>query len=181
MGIAGKLSVSDLKIIIINIYLPHQPSVKLHLWSILIELISSHQDSCVCVIGDFNCVRNKEERINCLYRAADSQAFNEFILDNELIDVKVCNSLFTWCGRRNKLSRLDRALINWHWASQGNWEINTLDRKNSDHRAILLKSCSRNWGPKPFKFFDCWLEDANLINIISKDWEERVELDFMGK
>lgn len=134
-------------------------------------------DKSLCLIGDFNCVRNEDERKACQYRSLDSKGFNEFIVFNELIDVKSCNSIFTWNGRLGKQSRLDRALVNWIWLEHGDWEIEVLDRKNSDHRAIFLKSIRRNWGPKPFKFFDCWLQDENLSKIIRSKWKDSVGLD----
>lgn len=37
----------------------------------------------------------------------------------ELIDAKFCNSLFTWCGKDNKLSKPDREIVNWCWVKQG--------------------------------------------------------------
>lgn len=79
------------------------------------ELISRNQDTLICLIGDFNCVRNAEERKGCQYRSLDSHHFNVFIRDSELHDVKFNNSLFTLCGSNNRLSRLDRALIKWRW------------------------------------------------------------------
>lgn len=49
-------------------------------------------------------------------------------------------------------------------------EIDTLDWKNYDHRAIILGSSTRKWGPKPIKFSDCWLAESSLFSSISKNW-----------
>lgn len=47
-----------------------------------------------------------------------------------------------------------------------------LKRKVSDHAAIVLKEEVKNWGPKPFKFLNCWLEDEELRSLVEKEWKE---------
>lgn len=141
----------------------------------------SSQDRCLCLIGDFNCVRNAGERRYYQYRELDYQAFNNFILDYEIFDVIICNFHFTWCGKKQKLSRLDRALINVAWKIPDNWEVKTLERKSLDHRAVLMSSGRRNWGPKPFKFFDCWLDNVDLVKSISLERTEAGDMDSLGK
>lgn len=79
-----------------------------------------------------------------MYRALDSVAFNDFVKVNELFDVKMMNSEFTWCGSQGKQSKLDRVLLNWNWFNQEDWVVQVLDRKNSDHRAILLSVVRRD-------------------------------------
>lgn len=110
--LSGNSVSSNIRITVLNIYVPRQPSKKLEIWNQLQDLLISKQDSCVCLIGDFNCLRNEWERMACRYRALDSVSFNSFILNSVLLDVKAGNSQFTWCGSGNKMSRLDRALIN---------------------------------------------------------------------
>lgn len=124
-------------------------------------------------------MRRKGECVNI--ELMTLKIFNDFIRDSELVDVKARNTLFTWCGKDNKHSRLDRALVNWHWSVQGEWEIFVLNRKNSDHRAIILRINSTDWGPKPFKFFDYWLDDAELVRNISKEWLQSGDKDAQGK
>lgn len=44
------------------------------------------------MIGDFNCVRDSSEIVNCIYKDVDYVVFIEFIMTNELSDVKLVNS-----------------------------------------------------------------------------------------
>lgn len=72
---------------------------------------------------------------------------------------------------RQQKSRLDRTLVNSHWASFGNWTSFSLPRKNFDHKPIKLFTSSSDWGPKSFKFLNCWLEDVNLMSNLELIWQ----------
>lgn len=130
---------SDDFINVINVYAPQEKEEKRELWRELEHIILSAGEERVCFVGDFNCVRKDGERRNCLYRDNDSKYFNEFIEFNELREPVTIGSVFTWCGVGNKLSRLDRALLSWSWVDEGDWLLETLDRKSSYHRAICLR------------------------------------------
>lgn len=135
-----KLKPQDAIISIINIYAPHAIGEKLALWERLRDLLEELPDDRVCLIRDFNSVRDASERSNCIYRDSDSKYLNEFIRNLELHDIRSFNSTFTWCGRNGKRSKLDRCLLNWNWFEKETWQVRVLDRKNSDHRAILLNT-----------------------------------------
>ncbi|GKV21936.1 hypothetical protein SLEP1_g31858 [Rubroshorea leprosula] len=45
-----------------------------------------------------------------------------------------------------------------------------LERTVSDHCPVLLKHERVDWGPKPFKFFDAWLQDPGCKEMIRKTW-----------
>lgn len=62
-------------------------------------------------------------------------------------------------------------LVNLEWFSTGEWIASAQRRRNSDHKPILLHCPGENWGPKPFKFFNCWLEDTSLVQVLRKEWE----------
>lgn len=42
----------------------------------------------------------------------DSNLLNEFVTANDLLDINLTNSNFTWFGPENKKSRIDRAFVN---------------------------------------------------------------------
>lgn len=86
--IGGVVIASNTRVSIYNVYVSHQPSIKLEIWNFLSESIVYEQNRCIYLIWDFNCVRNTEVKKNFQYRAYDSQAFNNFIIDVELMDVK---------------------------------------------------------------------------------------------
>lgn len=110
-----------------------------------------------CIGGDFN---------------QDMQSFNIFIGDMELIDVPPVGKKFTWfCSGNISMSRLDRFLLSESlvrlWEVQGLW---VGQRDISDHCLIWLLSSSKNWGPKPFRFNNCWIEHEQFKNFIQKEW-----------
>ncbi|XP_071688448.1 uncharacterized protein [Rutidosis leptorrhynchoides] len=45
-----------------------------------------------------------------------------------------------------------------------------MERTKSDHCPIILKDEDKNFGPKPFKFFDVWLEKDGVDKIIEDTW-----------
>ena len=41
----------------------------------------------------------------------------------------------------------------------------------SDHCALVLKSCVKDWGPKPFRTLDVWLKEPGFIAMVKVKWE----------
>lgn len=50
--------------------------------------------------------------------------------------------------------------------------VKVLDRYTSDDRAILLSHEAVNWGSKPFKIFDYWLDNKELLARIEEQWKD---------
>lgn len=93
---------SSLRINVVNIYGPHEISDKKLFWHELSNLVRRFQNEPVCLMGDFNCVRNDEDRIGCEYSHQTSSILNEFIEDLNLIEIKDAEVSFTWFGPKNK-------------------------------------------------------------------------------
>nr|GFB31554.1 RNA-directed DNA polymerase, eukaryota [Tanacetum cinerariifolium] len=81
---------------------------------------------------------------------------------------------FTWCHRSaKKMSKLDRFIM-----SEGllgvnpNFSALTLDKYLSDHRPIMLRDSSRDYGPIPFRMYHYWFEIDGCKEMISKAWCE---------
>ncbi|GLT88308.1 hypothetical protein SLE2022_063410 [Rubroshorea leprosula] len=79
---------------------------------------------------------------------------------------------FTWYQPNgNCMSRLDRFLFSeeWllNWTDLKQWG---LARSLSDHCPILVKDEICNWGPKPFKFYNVWLQDPAFREMIENQW-----------
>lgn len=119
-------------------------------------------------MGDFNSIREKEDRSGCTYAARDCNNFNAFIEDNNLIEVKGSNFQFTWFGPNNKKRKLDRIIINDLWLKSGSWRAISWHKRSSDHSSISLISDNRDWGPKPFRVFNDWLRDEKLQEIMKQ-------------
>ena len=72
----------------------------------------------MCIYGDFNTVRNGEERqpVRNDILSADYAPFNCFIDDNMLVDLPLHGQKYTWFkGDRKSMSRLDRFLRSEEW------------------------------------------------------------------
>ncbi|XP_071695906.1 uncharacterized protein [Rutidosis leptorrhynchoides] len=72
-----------------------------------------------------------------------------------------------------KLSKLDRFLVTNDFMHM--WDdLSTLalDRKLSDHCPLILRDNNKDFGPKPFKLFDIWLESLEVEKIIVDAWND---------
>lgn len=71
-------------------------------------------------------------------------------------------------GALFKQSRLDRAFINMHWMEK--WPASRLEffSGRSDHKGMLVKISQVEKGRQPFRVFNSWLEDPEII-AIAKD------------
>ncbi|KAK8640185.1 hypothetical protein V6N13_007944 [Hibiscus sabdariffa] len=66
------------------------------------------------------------------------------------------------------LSRLDRFLISPEILSLWpNVVHEILSKSISDHNPIAINYHDIDWGPKPFRWFNHWLEDKKIVDIIS--------------
>ncbi|KAK1388629.1 hypothetical protein POM88_016807 [Heracleum sosnowskyi] len=101
--------------------------------------------------------------------------FNNFIDNANLLEIALVNSEFTWFGPGGKKSRLDRALVSPEWWSKGSWLLKTSYRKGSDHRVLSLSLQVQNWGPVPFRIFDCWMKDTELAKCLEDQINKDVQ------
>lgn len=53
---------------------------------------------------------------------------------------------------------------------KGDWSLQALDRSSSDHKGLCLSAVKNNWGLKPFKIFNCWLENPELKLLLEGLW-----------
>lgn len=156
----------------INIYSPHNDVKKRHVWRQIEEIMAKIEDELCIIMGDFNSVLAKSDRINCSYRNTDTENFLKFMNNNVLTDIPLSNGSFTWFGLAGKYSKLDRALASTNWFKLDNWKLEGRSRKSSDHTPILLSAASINWGKKPVKIFNAWIQDEEVHGLVRKRWAE---------
>ncbi|CAK8576836.1 unnamed protein product [Lathyrus sativus] len=89
-----------------------------------------------------------------------------------LTDLPVFGIRFTWFNYNGKSrSKLDRILVDDRVISMFSLKNQVVgDRDISDHRPVWLKSNLVNWGPKPFRTFNCWFYHKDFIPFITKSW-----------
>ena len=90
----------------------------------------------------------------------------------ELQDIRCFGSNFTWFRPNGSAkSRLDRFLVFDQWVSL--WpdtSQHVLQRDYSDHCPIILKTKMVDWGPKPFRVVDWWLNHKGYHSMIKEAW-----------
>ncbi|GJR59555.1 RNA-directed DNA polymerase, eukaryota [Tanacetum coccineum] len=157
-------------LLIISVYAPQELSEKKSLWDYLCHVIDNWKGS-VIIMGDFNEVHNKNERFGTIFNVHGANAFNSFISMANLEEVPLGGCSFTWCHRSaSKMSKLDRFLMSESLLSEcPNLSAITLDRFLSDHRPILLRESTHDYGPIPFRFFHYWLEMEGFENFVNKE------------
>lgn len=67
---------------------------------------------------------------------------------------------------------MDRFLVSEDFRSTwNNLGVSTLDRKLSDHCPLVLKDGTTDFGPKPFRIFDTWLEEEAVQSLVFNAWK----------
>ncbi|GJZ17729.1 RNA-directed DNA polymerase, eukaryota [Tanacetum coccineum] len=164
---------NDKNILIILVYAPQELSEKKMLWQYLNHVINSWSGE-VVVMGDFNEVRSQDECYGFVFNAQGAAAFNLFISVGGLVEVSSGGYSFTWSHKStSKMSKLDHFLIfEGLMDSCSNISAITLDRFLSDHRPILLRELSFDYGPTPFWFFHYWFELEGFDKRVEEIWSE---------
>lgn len=83
---------------------------------------------------------------------------------------------FTWVrANGNAMSKFDRIMVSLDWLHR--WPNATqygLDRSISDHCPIMLKHNSLNWGPRPFRLYNCWMKELGFVELVKKKYSSFV-------
>ncbi|KAH1266507.1 Exocyst complex component SEC6 [Glycine max] len=167
--------VKENKVIITNVYAPCDLQRKRNQWEELLQLKSSYHDELWCILGDFNSIRYHHERVSSSQTEGNSSSmveFNSWISDMALEEVRSIGRNFTWYRPNGSVMRkLDRFFLSDNWLDH--WPDTTqfvLDRDFSDHCPILLRSKIIDWGPKPFKIMDWWMQDKGFQDMVALKW-----------
>ncbi|XP_071714871.1 uncharacterized protein [Rutidosis leptorrhynchoides] len=173
IGIKGVWKKSGSKVNILNIHGPHDDHNKQTLWASLVSLLCSNKDEAWLICGDFNEVRCPSERLNCDFISNRARWFNDFIEQCHLVEIPLSGRIFTRVSEDGiKFSKLDRFLVCEKFMDiWQNLSATALERKHSDHCPIMLKDDEKNFGPKPFKLFDAWLDEDGVDQIIKDAWD----------
>lgn len=54
-------------------------------------------------------------------------------------------------------------------------KVAILKRGLSDHCPLHVHTHTMDWGPKPFKFHNCWLADPNCLKLIRESWTKQAK------
>ncbi|KAL4385916.1 hypothetical protein GQ457_09G028800 [Hibiscus cannabinus] len=168
ISITGMIHTFNLKCMLINIYAPNDFHCRQEFFGSISSLAAS-SNLPILLGGDFNIVRNAEEKVGMVTQWGAMKAFSDFIDDLSLIDLPLHGGKFTWSNLRDipSTSRIDRYLLSHEIAIAWPSLIQqVLPRGISDHNPISLSISAAQWGPKPFKWFDHWAENQQFSKII---------------
>ncbi|XP_022014430.1 uncharacterized protein LOC110913680 [Helianthus annuus] len=163
----GFLVQTGCNINIINVYAPNDAVCRRGVWAEILGIRNSLQGIWL-LMGDFNDVRNSEERMNSEFIEANAEAFNQFILSAGLIEYNMGGGNFTYMSDNGKkLSKLDRFLVCLGFMERWpNASVLALDRDVSDHRPIVLSTSQSDYGHIPFRFFNSWFEYPGFLSYV---------------
>nr|GEX74421.1 RNA-directed DNA polymerase, eukaryota [Tanacetum cinerariifolium] len=154
----------------------HSDSVdKQMLWDYLTYEIGKWKGE-VVIMGDFNEVRYKSDRLGSVFNVQGANVFNSFITNAGLEEVPLGGSSFTWCHKSaNKMSKLDRFLISENLLNTcPNITAITLERYLSDHRPILLRESHFDYGPTLFRLFTIRLRwKLKYLKTKIREWNKK--------
>lgn len=140
----------------------------------MVSLVLNHDETCICVCGDFNSVHSMDERKGrgTTFRQVDADMFNTFIADSLLVDLPLCGRLFTWYrGDGVSMSRLDRFLLSAKWCDTWpNCVHVVLQYGLSDHVPLVLRVDEANWGPRPLRMLKCWVDYPGYGDFVREKW-----------
>ena len=168
---SGRLVEDGLLLNILNVYAPQNVVEKRVLWEKIKGVMRDRQGWWV-LLGDFNVVRYPEERKNSRFNNVSAGDFNSFINEMCLREYVMRGNKFTFLagkGKGFKMSKIDRVLVCQNFLDK--WPeacLRALPRELSDHCPLVLTVVNRNYGAKPFRWFNSWIERdgcRELVNI----------------
>lgn len=118
LSIHGRFLASNEEFHLFNVYAPCSGNDRKLMWIELSIRFQALRGAKVCVCGNFNAVRGREERrsVSDYGGEAEFVPFNSFIEENVLLDLPLFGRKFTWFkGDGRSMSRLDRFLISEEW------------------------------------------------------------------
>jgi len=173
--IVGEHVKTKCKCVVVNVYAACNLYDKFDLWKELTGVKGAHQNLAWCLCGDFNAVRSEEERKGVRGNASQKKeifGFNNFIQDNLLVELPLVGKKFTWYKENGSAkSRIDRVLVSEEWIQR--WPMckqYVQPRVVSDHCALIVKSCVKDWGPKPFRSIDAWQMEHGFKELVKEKW-----------
>lgn len=98
--------------------------------------------------------------------------FDNFILGNNLVDLNLSGRFYTWYRHDGSCkSRLDRMLVNDVWVCKWpNIVLKGGKRTLSDHCPIFVEAECKDWGPRPFRFFNYWTKHPSFKSLVDSKW-----------
>ncbi|XP_020258784.1 uncharacterized protein LOC109835211 [Asparagus officinalis] len=161
------------------IYGENSESARLSLWADIRDIYDKFKSMPWLLVGDFNVCRFTTEKIGGRHLTVKKlQDFNDCIQSCGLSDIKSTGSLWTWHNKQQGQGRiygkLDRGLGNTKLFDQFPQAfIEYKSTSTSDHTLALLHLTPKlQSGPKPFRFFNFWMQCQGYEEILRCVWNK---------
>lgn len=176
IGLSGQLRSHQFECILINIYNPCNVDRRKEVWAEIIEFHWQKKLPCL-IMGDFNETLSLSDRGSQRLNNQGSADFSDFIESLALIEIPPSNGGFNWFHGASK-SKLNRLFVDPEWMLKiPQLRSTLLKRSISDHCPILASSTDQNWGPRPFRFINCWFSSPSCMDTIQKSWSDSKGLE----
>nr|CCA66180.1 hypothetical protein [Beta vulgaris subsp. vulgaris] len=180
IAISGIFSTDQFECTLITVYNPCEIAARSEVWKQIIEFQNSNPLPCL-LVGDFNEVLRPSERGSLSFSHNGINDFKSFVQELKLLEIPSSSRAYTWY-RANSKSLLDRLLVSPEWVSHcPNIKVSILQRGLSDHCPLLVHSHIQEWGPKPFRFNNCWLTDPKCMKIVEASWSSSPKISVVEK
>ncbi|KAL8458477.1 hypothetical protein ACS0TY_036118 [Phlomoides rotata] len=175
LEIKGCWGQSKIPCSIVNVYMPCNRSERYSIFNYWKEEFADRPNQIICFVGDFNTVRKASERKGRSLSTPplECSKFEDFISVCGLEELKLVGRKYTWYrDDGSAMSWIDRVFLNGTgmecWRDAAVWAS---PRTISDHCAIVLRNAKTNWGHKPFKFLNSWLQKPGFIQFVKNSWD----------
>jgi hypothetical protein len=107
--------------------------------------------------------------------------FGKCLNNLEVLGLTFSGCFYTWTNKSEEprfiARKLDRVLANEHWMnSYGSTAVEFLSGGISDHSpAVITVGTLQSFGPKPFKFYNFWMEHKGFLDWVKEGWNTYVE------
>ncbi|KAL8511091.1 hypothetical protein ACS0TY_017786 [Phlomoides rotata] len=159
---------------IVNIYGPNSGAQRKELWETLQALVWQNGLEAIYIIGDFNTTREESDRVGRAnsWDRNKKDKFNNFIEGCDLTEIQLVGRRYTWYRPDGTCeSKLDRMLVNTNWLNKWPGEILRGGKRSlSDHVPIYIEGCKKDWGPRPLKNFNQWIQHLGYKGLIERVW-----------
>jgi hypothetical protein len=139
-----------------------------------LEVLINDQDIPTLIGGDFNLIRQSEEKSTGNVNVQMMDAFNMFVVDTEMRELHRGGGQYTWTNMQINpiMVVLDRVFINTSWESRFPLvKAYSVTRIGSDHNPLVVdRKAERGGRSKIFRFEAAWAKQEGFKDWVLSKW-----------
>ncbi|XP_016173256.1 uncharacterized protein LOC107615732 [Arachis ipaensis] len=178
--VEGILTENSINCAFFLVYGAHTRDEKRVVWEELSYIGGLCPGAC-CFLGDFNEIRQVEERRALESLPLSAQDYKNWIHDMGLVDLPISDRKFIWF-RGQSCSRIDRVLVSLKWLEAfPETRLRGGPRGLSDHYPIIVEEKRLRDGSRPFRSLDSWFTHEGFLRMVREEWKWLGEVQFTDK